>query len=148
MVGSSIETFLQRPDVDLMMGSDDFTLVDEDKDGLDDTLSLLEDRMLNAAKEWCFANGQSPHPRLEDVVGAAVEAMVQNIPEGIDEDELEAIPQEAHEVVSDQIASFVRATGHDDPEGMIAATAQFEEFIRGTESPEKFMELLSLPDPP
>ena len=144
LIGSTPEEFLARDDVDPMLGEDEFTLVDEDADEVDDMLSTLEDAMLDQVKAWCFAHGQTPHPLLREVVGASLQSTMESVPPDFDpDDDIQALPEDQQAEVEARMMSFLSATVPDDPAGLEVALTQFAGFMQDTGSPEQFIEMLT-----
>ena len=145
LIGSTPEKFLAREDVDYTLGDDDFTLVDEEDDDVDDMLTMLEDAMLDRVKAWCFAHGQTPHPLLRDVVGATLQTTVEAIPPDFDpEDDVCALPDEPSPAAAARMLSFLHASVPDDPAGLEAAMTQFDGFMQDMGSPQELIETLGL----
>jgi hypothetical protein len=147
LVGISPEEFLARPDVDAEVFDDEFTLVDDEADALDDMISQMEEAMVDRAKQWCFANGQTPHPLLSKMVGAFMEAVVQGLPPDYELDErADPIPEAQSDQLAQQAASFLAASFEDDPEALSAAMTQFDGFVKSLGSPEDLIEGFGLDD--
>lgn len=148
LIGSTPKAFLARPDVEYMMGDDDFTLVDDEGDQADEMMEQFEETMLEAARRWCFANGQAPHPRLPDVIRASVEAIFQSAASRLDPDDetIEALPEEEQELIAEQTMSFLAASFADDPEGLEAAAEQCFAFMESMGSPEELIAAVGLDD--
>jgi hypothetical protein len=108
-------------------------------------VSQLEQAMLLRAQQWCFANGQTPHPLLPEVVGAAMEAMTQSVSPDQDPDEdIEALSDEQRDEMVCQVRSFLSASLHHDPAALEAAMAQFDGFMTSFESPQELFDALDL----
>ena len=98
----------------------------------------LEEAMLAAVQQWCFAHGQQPHPLLPAVVRASLEAIIQRIPGNLEHDgKIEAIPEEQRVQIMQEMASFVSAFSHHDPVALDAAMAQFNGFMESVGSPQE-----------
>lgn len=147
LVGTTPEKFLARRDVTFIMGEEDFTLVDEEEDACDDLTSQLEQAMVESARQWCFANGQVPHPLLAELVCAFVEAITQSIPPDVDSDaEIEALPEATRDEMATQAFSFLSASFHHDPAALEAAMAQFHGFMDSMGSPQELFKTLDIED--
>lgn len=145
LVGTTPERFLARPDVHYILGDDDFTLLDDEDDEAFDAMAEFEQAMVDRVKQWCFANGQTPHPLLPHVVGAFSEALFQMMPDYLDEDgELESLPDHVTPEVAERTASFLGMSFANDPQGCAAAMAQFDAFMESVGSPEALFEALGL----
>jgi hypothetical protein len=136
LVGTTPDEFLSRPDVEYTLGDDDWTLTDEEGDEVADTLSELEEAVLDRVKQWCFAHGQKPHPLLPVVIGASLEATIQSLPPELDpDDELEALSDEELDEVAQRTDAFISASLQHDPAALQAALDQFGAFVETTRSP-------------
>jgi hypothetical protein len=137
LVGTTPQEFLRRPDVEYTLGDDGFTLVDEEADACSDALKEVEQAALDQVKQWCFANGEKPHPLLPEVIGAMIEGTMQGLPEDFDpEDEAKYPSEEDRQEIMRRTASFVSASFHHDPAGLDEAMQQFGAFLDSTSSPE------------
>jgi hypothetical protein len=103
LVGSTVEEFLARPDVEAILGTDDsFADLDlevpedeadePDEADLEEALEQLrqdmQERMLQQVTQWCTANQQPPHQALPEAIDALLEAMMQaREPEGAQMDD-------------------------------------------------------------
>jgi len=148
LVGCTVDEFLSRPDVDYILGDDDFTLVDEEADEFDDGMMEMEEAMLDAVKAWCFANGQAPHPLLPDVVRATMEVSAAKADEENYWDQ-EAPDISASEVTdfAERIESYLLVRHGDRPDEARAAIAQMIEFMHSKTSPDDLFESLDLSRP-
>lgn len=145
LIGSTPEKFLARADVEYVLGDDDFTLVDEEDDEVNDVVTMLEGAMLDRVKAWCFAHGQTPHPLLREVVGASLQSTIESMPPDFDlEDDVQTLPEDQQ--AEDRMMSFLSATVRDDPTGLKVAMTQFAGFMQDTGSPEELIKMLSLED--
>ena len=124
LVGCSVEEFLARDDVKYVIGDDRFALEDDSDLALDEASAMLTERALDKVREWCFANGMVPHPRLRDALELTLEAALQvdSIPE---EDE----PDEASGAAGiDNVHRFLSLEDPSAQQELLAAGAQFQEF--------------------
>lgn len=145
LVGSTPEAFLARPDVEYILGSDDFTLVDEDEDQAGEFLNMLEVAALAQLTKWCFAHSQRPHPLLRDVVSAALECATQELPDDLDPNaEWDSLPERFRGEAGDHTLAFLMALDHGhDPAALQAAIAQFSEFMQSEGTTEQFVRTLN-----
>ncbi len=145
LIGTTPEKFLARSDVDFIIGDNDFTLIDEEEDESDRLMSQLEQAMVEQAKQWCFANGQTPHSLLPDVVSAAMEAVAQSTGPDLDPDEaIQTLSEEQRTEMARQTSSFLSASFHHDPTALDAAMAQFQGFMNSMDSPQELTDVLGL----
>lgn len=144
LIGTTPDKFLARPDVDFILADDDFTLVDDEDDAVDDAITEFEQAMVDRARQWCFANGQTPHPLLPELIGAFNEALVQSLPPDFDiNDEVDSLSDQRGEVM-ERMASFLAASFHEDPAAFETAMVQFDGFMNSVGSPEELFESLGL----
>jgi hypothetical protein len=141
LIGTTPEAFLARPDVESALGLDDFTLVDEEEDQDQEVMGQIEAAMTDAARQWCFARGQAPHPLLPDVIGAVLEAIMQSAAENLDEDDdtLEALPEARQQEIAEQAIAFMVASAGHDPDALEAAAEQAFAFLESAGSPEQLL---------
>lgn len=147
LIGCSVEEFLSRPDVSFTLGTDEFTLVDEEGDEFDDTMLEIERAFLNAAKAWCFANGQAPHRLLPEVVSAVYEITLEQAPD-FDESE-DALPDVSAQSLAEfqqRLESYVLLRHEESLQEVRAAIAQFAGFMNSKNSPDELFESLDLPE--
>lgn len=145
LIDGDVEKFLSRPDVGYIAGLhdgdydfaddyeeyDDYDEDEEDDEDDDDCEGLeaseIEGVVLDGAKciyaatlQWCFANGEEPHPYLREaavlVLIAAAESASQG-KDGTDTDSspleviLSGVPPECRDEVAEAVGQLVRATG-------------------------------------
>lgn len=157
LIGCSIDEFLARKDVEFItdVGGDDesfedaeFDGVDEDEDAgeideeIEEFVDDLHNRWTNAVRQWCFANGQVPHPRMGEAVGVLLESLMQ-IPadsEGEGEDSAE----EHAAVVFENLNRLIGITQGPDAEGLRAAMAQVDAFVQSFPKPEAMAAAIGL----
>ena len=147
LIGCSVEEFLNRPDVTYTLGADEFSLVDEEEDDFDDAMVEIERAFLDAAKAWCFANGQAPHRLLPEVVSAMYETTLEQAP-GPDESE-DALPDVSAQTLTEfqqRIEGYVLMRHDESPQEVRAAIAQFAGFMDSKNSPDELFESLDLPE--
>jgi len=151
LVGTSVEQFLQRRDVDFEIVEDPFA--GGEAEGLDEELAAAEavdritagvrSQMLDAARRWCYAHGESPHPRLEAVVDMSLEAVLQVPASGEDDDE---DVEEAAETAADNLDTLFQFESAETTPELQAASDQFHRFIASFDSREAFEEAMGFPD--
>lgn len=109
LVGQTLEEFTARDDVEVVAALpseflDDEDLDDEfqaaemnlDQEAIDAFKEAVEDvesRLLDAVRQWCFANGLPPHPRLPQAIQLVFTSMLETM--AIDEREGRPTPAEA-----------------------------------------------------
>jgi len=147
LIGTTPSQFLSRPDVSYILADDDFTLVDEEADEADNAMGTLEQTMLDRVREWCFAQGETPHPLLPRVISATLEAILQGLPRDRSATEcLEALPEAEFSEVFNQVGAFLSASCDGDRDELEAAMAQFSGSVASLDSPEQFIQSLGIPE--
>ena len=145
LIGATPEQFLSRSDVSFMLMDDDFTLLDGEKgeDAFQEQLADLQTKILEEARQWCFANGQIPHKLLPDVVAAALESLPADIDADADESEFPSIdPCDPTALNTKRILS---AKCSDNPAALDAAMDQFGAFINSKGRSGELIRTLNLP---
>lgn len=144
--GTTPDRFLQRPDVDFIMEGSDFTLVDPELDDFNDVVTQLEEAFVNKVRQWCFANGQVPHPLLPEVASAMLEATMQTIPEDADlDEEVPSLSSDQEDETFQQMIGFLSVSCHDqDPAEVHKALDQFFGFMKGDGSYQGLLETLDI----
>jgi len=137
LIGCTSKQFLARPDVEYVIGSDDFTLVNPEDDETADHLEQLADTMYEEARKWCFANGQIPHPLLRKVIESALDALIDSIPEDVD---LEAdwdttMADSARQQIGCDLLDNVGSVLHENPIAAHEAFEQFRQFAAQADDP-------------
>lgn len=147
LIGTTPQKFINRSDVDFILGDDDFTLIDDEADEVDAMAEGLEEAFLAQMRQWCFANGQIPHPLLPKVISATLESIYQCAPTELEsDDEIPALSDTELDEVGESMTGFLAASFPDQPEELEAAMTQFQEFMHSTGSPEALVEALGLDD--
>ena len=147
LVGTSIDKLLARPDVEFVLGKDDFTLVNEDDDKFMDQVSQMDERLVNAVRSWCFANGKMPHPILPEVVSAMTEAAMQAGADSLGEDgEFVEPPTAEQERSADSMTRFLRMTFSDRLDELEVAFGQILGFQLEAGSTDRFEEMVMSSD--
>ncbi len=82
-----IEVFLNREDVEIVTEAQDDLpelyantadpVSAESLGAVEEAIGLSTERMLNAVRRWCFAQGIAPHARLPEAMGMMFESMMQ-----------------------------------------------------------------------
>lgn len=73
----SVDEFLARKDVDFILGVEGELPPDEDKQAVEEAIAQVRERGLSAVRQYCFANGQAPHPRLPEAWDLIMTALMQ-----------------------------------------------------------------------
>lgn len=124
----SLDEFLDRPDVEYQF-MDGF-----DADNADDLIDTevaakIADRVTSATvtkvKQWCFANGEAPHPALEEAIGVVLESIMQT--EGLDE--VATPSSRAVQQGRQNLADLIAARDKQHAAGLEAAINQFTRFL-------------------
>jgi hypothetical protein len=79
LIGSSVEEFLARRDVEFILGSEGLDELEEGeaREAVEDAAEMLRRNMVDAVRRWCFARGEVPHPRLGEAVDVVLESIFQ-----------------------------------------------------------------------
>lgn len=145
LIGSTLDEFIARDDVDVIaeFGFNAPSSFDEDdlsssdvNETMDDIAESVCDQMLNGARQWCFANSESPHPRLEEVVELTIESIMQipNDDNTFDVDEMNT-DYVAEKGISN-MQTFLSVESQDDTEDLNLAMDQFKRYMGSFESSE------------
>lgn len=141
LIGSTPEEFLGRPDVEYVLGDDDFTPVDEDEDAAGDLVDALADKMYGRIRQWCFSNGQIPHSLLRQAIDASIESTLEAAPPILDEDEeVPALTDAEGKLAFDRSRRILLSVPDADPVQVNEVLNQLGEFIRSADSPRAFCE--------
>jgi hypothetical protein len=139
LIGTTLDEFLSRDDVELIGGLGPSALDEgEDAEMVEEAVQLLQERALDAVRQWCFANGIQPHPRLADAVDIMLTGLI------------EAPPAEGEDIEEEAAASrsnLERLLSLEAPEseaGLRDAVAQVSEFIKGFSNPDELAAALGL----
>lgn len=142
LIGTTLDEFLARPDVDFIGGLGPSTLDDEDADVVEEGVELFQERALDAVRRWCFANGHQPHPRLAEAVEVMLTGMLQTPDMG--EDALDETAQTACGNV-ERLLSMESARSESE---LREAFDQLIAFTRSFPDPEALAAALGLELPP
>jgi len=141
----SVDDFLSRSDVEFVISEgpgggweadDDFAeFEDEEDDDAEDSgpppefvqmINDIADRGLRAVRKWLVENGRTPHPRLRDGFDLVLMASFLGMaPDG-----------ENSTLLSEKFAQ------DDDPDALMAAAEQVDEFINQFDTPQRFLEAM------
>ena len=88
LIGSTVEEFLARKDVEFVLGIEDMGGVDEDVEVAEKAMQRVRQEAVEKVRQWCAAHGEAPHPRLPEAMDTVLEALQQmsSIPEETDAD--------------------------------------------------------------
>ena len=157
LIGCSVEEFVSRPDVQVVLDADsldewdvedldeDEEDFDEDEDDLDeepaeapDALEQLTERVTSAVRKWCFAKSLTPHPRLREGVAialAAANAYGAGDPSGEQVDPAEALR------IGQELLERYSPTERQE---VLAAIAQAKQFIMQFDDPERMLQAVEI----
>lgn len=150
LVGSSVEEFAARPDVEVedirdYVDADEIPEEDEEAEdaaeAFEDMRDSLHGKILERAKQWCFANGKVPHPALGDAVDAMLESVMHI--EGADERDPDSpeVAEESERLFHQTLEMHGRAR----EEELQQALAQLSEWMSTFDSPSDLMAIMGLP---
>lgn len=149
LIGTTPEDFLSRSDVTFTLMDDDFTLLDGEKeeDAFQEPLGELQTKIIEEARQWCFANGQVPHKLLPDVVAAALASALESLPTDVDPDadESEFPSTDGCDPAAPNAERFLSAKFSDNPAALDAAMHQFGAFMNSKGSSAELIRTLDLP---
>ena len=141
LVGSSAEAFLARPDVKYIIGPDDLYEPDEATAAVEEVTEAFAERVLDKVREWCFAEGRVPHPRLPDAIDLMAASMLNADSDTEGEDA-------ANDVLADSASGNLdRFLEFESPQSkweLSAATAQLGTFTSQFRSSEEMFAALGL----
>lgn len=88
LMGTSVEKFLSRTDIDIELGDEDFTLVDAEADEYYEAADRFTEHFTKEVADWCSARGNTPSPLVAAAVRAVMEAAEEQVELMEDDDEL------------------------------------------------------------
>lgn len=154
LIGCTPQQFLARKDVHFLMGgpvsgfddqpdaeAEEHAVTEEEFEGV---MSALRKRWLDAARRWCFAEGQQPHPRLGDALDLTLAAMLQ-VPAD-EHDDTDA----ASSIAAENLDRFLDIEDPRAAAELREAMLQVQEFVAHFDSPKamaKALRLESLDEP-
>jgi len=141
LIGCSVEEFLARRDVEFIAGAEDFSLVDDDSLAVEESVEEARRRALDAARAWCFAHGEAPHPKLPEVADLMLDSVLQAGAELDEEDDLDNLDPDA---ARDNVARFLAMETPDAARALGPAIDQFRRFIDDFDTPEAFTRALGM----
>lgn len=142
LVGTSIKKFLLRKDITVTLGDDNFTLLDDETEGIETAMDQMIDSLVTAAEQWCFANQQKPHPLLPIVASAIIDAIAESMPEDFDPDgTMESLSESRQDDISRRAKSYLSTMSDLDNEEVEAAIAQLMAFTESAKSATEFADM-------
>lgn len=106
LIGCSAEEFLARNHAEFILPvayGDDPDMVEEDQ-ALEEVADELRMRMLNSARQWCFAKGIQPHARLDAAVDLTIESLFQINSPNFDDPTDEEVASEASDKMNEMLS--------------------------------------------
>ena len=140
LVGTTVEEFLAREDVECIVGVDDLDWLDESTEAMEADVQMFDENMLSAIRRWCFANGEVPHPRLPEAVDITLGSVLEVDDYDLDEADEELECAAAVESVADMLA----AEGPEGARQLSEAMEQVQRFISSFPSPEAMLHAIGL----
>jgi len=148
LIRGSVDKFLAREDVHYIIGEEGFAPPDEDEDEtvVEETIDVLRENGVDAVRQWCFAQGMRPHPRLAeawDITFAAI-SQLESVPEDEDEEDGEEVDltEEQYETLFDNLDRFLSFESPEDERGIMEALGQLQAYMETLGSPEALFEML------
>jgi hypothetical protein len=126
--------------VEDVIGDDDFTLLDDATVAVEEIASTLRERVVSGTRQWCFANGQAPHARLEEAWDLMIEAIMlsEELPEEGEPDEA------ALDAVDNRARSLLSLSGPNTGTDLAEAMEQVRAYMGQFQSAEAMMAALQL----
>lgn len=140
LIGCSPEAFLARKDVEFVLG-EEAVAPDEDDGVVEQAVDVLRERGLSAIRQWCFANGLAPHPRLPEAWDTIAEAMMQTeeLP-----DPGEELDDETADEIHSKMTSLLSFAPADAEAETLQALEQIRLFMQQFDSPEALLGAIGL----
>lgn len=145
LLGSTVEEFLQREDVEFILGEeqppfDEADEADEADEVVEEATRMLHDRALDAARRWCFAHGEAPHPRLAEAIDLQFEAILQTGDVGPD-----ASTDDQVAAGTDNVAQMLAMEDPEKAVEIVDAMEQLGRFASSFQTPEQLYEAVGIP---
>ena len=115
---------------------------DDTDRGIDEMFAQCQKSMADDARRWLMANGEAPHPRLDEAVGLQVEATLQ-VGNDVDPDDSDEISAAA----LDNVNALLDMESPDSAQELTAATEQLGRYVSHFATPEEMFSHL-MPDMP
>lgn len=165
LIGSSVEQFLQREDVQFTVGEplsdfggDDFGDEDEEFDPdeeafdpqdeqiVEEARAMMRERIANRVRQWCFAKGIAPSPRLADAAEVLLVSSAASAPtlEEDHESQQAQMATESIDKLEERLATLSPAEAEQIRQGM----NQLGEYTQRFSSPAEFWRAVGLGDEP
>ena len=142
LIGCRVEDFLKRKDVEYVIGDDDFTLLNDTTVAVEEVAAMLRAKVVSGTRQWCFANGQVPHPRLGEAWDLVLEAIM--LSEELSE---EGEPDEAAlDAVDNRAQSLLSLAGPEAGADLAEAMEQVRAYMGQFESAGAMMAALQIED--
>ncbi|MCK4340356.1 MAG: hypothetical protein KAY37_01365 [Phycisphaerae bacterium] len=142
LIGCRPEEFLARKDVEYVLGDGDFTPLDDAEEVVEEVTERLRERGLGAVRQWCFANGIAPHPRLSEAWDVMIEAMMQ-VEVSPEEDEFSDATV-TPEAVQENMAALISLGPAEIEDELLDALDQIQSFMEQFESADEMWASLGL----
>ncbi len=137
LIDCTVEEFLARPNVEVGWTNGP-VLDDEEELDFDERVSEATQATLNKIRQWCFANGEQPHPFLADAMEIMAEAMIQTAP--VDPDSPEA--RENHEQTQAKVDAMLAMESRARQVQLQAALDQLVRFANTFQSIDEYLAFL------
>lgn len=137
LVRRTPQEFLQQPGLEFIVGpdADPPARVDETQE----SFLISRERMLSDVRQWCFAQGLIPHPRLREVIEMSL-ASTARVMNDVEDD----VSEEHVEAVEDAIADRVALEDVAAQQQLHAALEQLRGFTEQFKSPKAMAESLGI----
>jgi len=151
LVGQSLDEFLDREDVEFVLGDEgDSTFPDDvEDDPIETLLEQTTDKVVSAVRRWCFANGITPRPRLAKAWEMQMLAIAE-APSHEDPDTATGDPQQmdpaARERINTNLAVELQCYPTEVRHEIVQAVEQIIDFMNSFDDSEGWMKYAGIGD--
>lgn len=145
LIGSTVEQFIDRPDVEAIFDGQGTHYEEFEEDELDedegmDQFEQLSEQAADAARLWCAEKGLAPEPMLVEAMAFSFAAILMSAPN----------PSQppTREAYQNMMNEMLREAPVDDRNDLIAACAQAQQFVASFASPLEFVTSFKGESPP
>lgn len=142
LIGTTLEEFVAREDVEILAGSGPSLIDDEEDDIVEEGARLVQEELLKAVRRWCFAQGQAPHPRLDEAVEMLLTSILQTPASGEEPSPEEIAQSEANQ------ERMLALEGAASAAELRIALEQVAGFMKGFKTPAEMIDALGIPPVP
>ncbi len=144
LIGSTVDEFIARPDVEYLVDVGEPLPPDEaeavaDMEDIDRTVETTSENMLQAVRQWCFAQKIPPHPDLHAACELMLEGIMHSPDVWSDDDEAQL-----GSLVRDVVNNMLAFETPEYAERLRAALAQIGDYMANFDSPHAFIDTIGL----